>query len=726
MKKLFTLIFLFFSFISVWSQTPQGISFQSIARNATGIPITNRSLQVKFSVLDSVATGNIIYAETHNTITSNLGLFSLQVGLGSPIASSFSNINWGKNSKFLKIELDTNNTSNWILLGTQQMLSVPYSMWSANGLKPATNVGDMLYWNGTNWLTVPAGVAGQVLTFDGLKPTWSSITSMASVSPCIVSNVLTTNALLNATLLDNGGAAILSEGFCWDTFPNPTILKSSINVFPRVGYFYNTITGLKPNKTYYARAFATSALGTAYSTAVSFTTLGIAVTPPVSNTLFIIGSATFGGWNNPVPTPSQQFTKLNATLYEITLPLTAGNEFLFLRDNGNWSNKYASNIVYTPSTTSYQTSFADFSTGGGNNFKSPPVTGKYKISVDFESGFYSVSKVADTLILSFSKDTVLYDGFDTTAITVRDITGTDVTSSSNIYVNGNYLVGNTFIASALANASVYASNLTNTTTSATRTIFVKAPTASPFTKKILVEQVGGAWNGYDPRVTYKLDNYKTAKPNCILMRIHGGSGTDPYKYQNYSTYVSAFGIGGYPAVITNRQTTWSENNADLDAALTAPAPLGLAIQSSLSGTTISGTVSVKFDVTTSRPMKIVVALVENSLLYNQVNYYGPTGGATPYLYGGANPILNFSHNYVLRKTYTDVFGDAIPIATQVKGGVYSLPFAMTTSGVISSGASYTVIPANCSIVAFVIDDTNVVRGVYNVQTAPVGTTKNYD
>lgn len=46
------------------------------------------------------------------------------------------------------------------------------------------------------------------------------------------------------------------------------------------------------------------------------------VTPPgtapdyLDGHLFMVGSATPGGWNNPVPVPTQEFTKVSPTLYE--------------------------------------------------------------------------------------------------------------------------------------------------------------------------------------------------------------------------------------------------------------------------------------------------------------------------------------------------------------------------------------------------------------------------
>jgi hypothetical protein len=90
-------------------------------------------VKVRFSILDSTATGTAVYVETHNTTTSALGLFTANVGMGTASTGTFSSINWGQNYKFLKVELDTTATGNsYIDLGTQQMMSVPYALYASH------------------------------------------------------------------------------------------------------------------------------------------------------------------------------------------------------------------------------------------------------------------------------------------------------------------------------------------------------------------------------------------------------------------------------------------------------------------------------------------------------------------------------------------------------------------------------------------------------------------
>ncbi|MGH2644319.1 MAG: SusE domain-containing protein, partial [Chitinophagaceae bacterium] len=111
----------------------------------------------------------------------------------------------------------------------------------------------------------------------------------------------------------------------------------------------NTL-GLAVNKSHQMEARVVSGLGTnnavpAVSNVITFSATPYVIPPkvplPSSGNLYLVGSATTGGWNNPVPVPSQEFTQIGPTTYQITISLTGGEEYLFLPVNGSWSNKYS-------------------------------------------------------------------------------------------------------------------------------------------------------------------------------------------------------------------------------------------------------------------------------------------------------------------------------------------------------------------------------------------------
>jgi len=105
------------------------------------------------------------------------------------------------------------------------------------------------------------------------------------------------------------------------------------------------------------------------------------------DSLFIVGSATAGGWNNPVPVPSQAFTRLNAAQFEISLPLSGGNQYLFLPKNGDWSHKFA----VSDNTVTGLANGGSFGYDFPQNFPGPSASGNYKIDVDFISYMFKVT-----------------------------------------------------------------------------------------------------------------------------------------------------------------------------------------------------------------------------------------------------------------------------------------------------------------------------------------------
>ena len=113
------------------------------------------------------------------------------------------------------------------------------------------------------------------------------------------------------------------------------------------------------------------------------------VTLPSDNKLFLVGSASQGGWNNPVPTPSQEFTQVTETQYELTVDLAGGQEYLLLPVNGSWDHKYA----VKDKTVSGLNAGGSFGYDLGDNIPGPSASGTYKITVDFQRGVFTVTKL---------------------------------------------------------------------------------------------------------------------------------------------------------------------------------------------------------------------------------------------------------------------------------------------------------------------------------------------
>lgn len=130
MKKIiFTLSILIIT-VAVYAQAPAKFNYQGIARNNTGQPISGQSVSLRISILNTSATGDVLYSETQDVTTNAYGLYNIEIGSGTIISGTMSGINWASSSKFIKIEMDPAGGSSYIDLGITQLLSVPYAMYA--------------------------------------------------------------------------------------------------------------------------------------------------------------------------------------------------------------------------------------------------------------------------------------------------------------------------------------------------------------------------------------------------------------------------------------------------------------------------------------------------------------------------------------------------------------------------------------------------------------------
>jgi len=138
-----------FSILS-FAQTPEKIQYQAVARNSSGSIIANQLVGYQISILQGSANGTSVYTETHIGLTNGYGLLNLQIGNGTVVSGSMSSIDWSSNIHFVKIEMDATGGSNYQLMGTSELLSVPYAL----NAKTADNVFSGDYNDLTNQPTI--------------------------------------------------------------------------------------------------------------------------------------------------------------------------------------------------------------------------------------------------------------------------------------------------------------------------------------------------------------------------------------------------------------------------------------------------------------------------------------------------------------------------------------------------------------------------------------------
>lgn len=197
MKNLITLLLVSFISISALAQAPQKFSYQSVIRNAGNQLVSNQQVGIKISILQGSANGAVVYTETHSPLTNANGLATLEIGGGSVLSGNFTNINWASGPYFVKTETDLNGGNNYTITNTQQLLSVPYALFSSNA-NTATTAGNGVPAGGTN---------GQFLTNCNGVPTWTT----AGQCPGTIAGLNCAGASNSGTLTANQPAASVSS-----------------------------------------------------------------------------------------------------------------------------------------------------------------------------------------------------------------------------------------------------------------------------------------------------------------------------------------------------------------------------------------------------------------------------------------------------------------------------------------------------------------------------------
>jgi len=137
--KVFYILLLFTAVSAgLYAQVPQLISYQAVVRDANGILVSNKEVGIRIQILSTSENGPAVYTEEHSPTTNVNGLVNLKIGNGTPVAGTFTTIDWANGTYFIKTEADTDGGTNYTVSGVSQILSVPYALHAetAEMLKP--------------------------------------------------------------------------------------------------------------------------------------------------------------------------------------------------------------------------------------------------------------------------------------------------------------------------------------------------------------------------------------------------------------------------------------------------------------------------------------------------------------------------------------------------------------------------------------------------------------
>ena len=219
---------------------------RAYATNSAG---TSYSVQINFttkSSLPTVTTNDPITNITKSTATAGGNVTS---NGGSPITSR--GVCWDTKTKPTISNTRTSETP-----GTGTFTS------TLTGLSPNTSYFVRAYATNSQGTEY-----GNEVSFQTTNTSNPIVTTVAGTA------VSAFSATISGNVTDNGGIALTERGIVWGTSQNVSIADTkSVDGSTTIGTFSRTIINLLPGTTYFARAYATNAIGTGYGTEISFTT----------------------------------------------------------------------------------------------------------------------------------------------------------------------------------------------------------------------------------------------------------------------------------------------------------------------------------------------------------------------------------------------------------------------------------------------------------------------
>ena len=218
MKRSITLIIItVLCAVSLFAQTPEKFSYQAVVRNASNALVTDSPVGIRISLMQGGVNGNIVFRETHTAITNANGLVTIAIGSGNLLEGSIVGIDWANGPYFLKTEIDPNGGSNYTISSEQQLLSVPYALYS----KEAGNGFSGDYNDLTNRPQIPQTVGeltndANYITMDSVPAIPTNVSAFYNDVPYLTAEQQILSISHDTIFLTGGSFVKLPEGFDGD------------------------------------------------------------------------------------------------------------------------------------------------------------------------------------------------------------------------------------------------------------------------------------------------------------------------------------------------------------------------------------------------------------------------------------------------------------------------------------------------------------------------------
>lgn len=246
-----------------------------------------------------------------------------------------------------------------------------------------------------------AYATNDVGTAYGNQVTFTTTSGVATLTTKEATEVTFSSASSGGTISSNGGSEITAKGVVWGTAENPTLENDFTTNGAGSDEFTSSLTNLTPATTYYVRAYATNAVGTAFGNQVTFTT-GAAEGPVVTTTpLSSLTSSSVASGGNVTNSGAAPVTARGVVWGTTPNPTIAGSR----TSNGSGTGAFTSNVTgLSNGTVYYLRAYATNSVGtsyGEEVTFITPVT-------DIEGNVYRTVKIGDQVWMAENLETTRY------------------------------------------------------------------------------------------------------------------------------------------------------------------------------------------------------------------------------------------------------------------------------------------------------------------------------
>ena len=138
--------------LTSFGQAPEGFKYQAVVRDAGNLILNNQDVAMRLTIQQGSLGGTAVYTETFGITTNTYGLVNLAIGAGTVVSGDFTTIDWSAGSFFIETAVDITGGITYVVMGTSQLMSVPYALYaktSGNGAGPQGPVGN----NGADGVT---------------------------------------------------------------------------------------------------------------------------------------------------------------------------------------------------------------------------------------------------------------------------------------------------------------------------------------------------------------------------------------------------------------------------------------------------------------------------------------------------------------------------------------------------------------------------------------------